>query len=175
MIRTLLACALLSVPALARAGEVVDPTAPRPASPAPAAPAASTGRDPVGAQLKELISQSSADFADTRDCFALEDALRREYDAKRAAIGAEFKGKIPLPFEDFFAQKTERIRRLHKTCFQKYESLGQTYERIYQQFRSVDLTVAANRRLKEDVDRKQKIFLQLQPAKAGKSSRSKGD
>lgn len=117
--KCLLAVVLLLPPLF---GHAADASAPAPAARAP-------GTNSLAA-LNSGVEQMMSAYAKTTDCLRVEAALRADLEAKRAALSAEFKGKIPIAFDELLWQKTARINRTHQNCVQQYDALGHQLEAL---------------------------------------------
>src|SRR5438445_13485685 len=117
-IQLLLASFLLAAAASARAA---DPAA----AGAPSRP--SSVEAIARAKLHKSIDEMKAVYAKTQQCFELEAELRSELTAKKAQLNAEFKGSIPLAFNDLMWQKATRLEKQHKECAVQYDELGKQF------------------------------------------------
>lgn len=158
MTRQLLAAAaFILVPAL---GFAQDAPAPPPLSVLPSAvPAGTTAPQQLNAALGEV----KAAFASTEECFAQEAWLKDDLAKKKAALTAEFKGAIPVSFNDLLWQKTQRINKQHASCFQQYDELGKMFTSLHDRFRTIEPKNANVKKQKAEADDLNARFLRLVP------------
>ncbi|MBI2385302.1 MAG: hypothetical protein HYV14_04725 [Elusimicrobia bacterium] len=155
---SLLGAVLLLAPALASAADAASPPPPSVPSPSAAASGAATRQ-----ALRNSIGGLNAAFDSTQQCLDLEAELKSDLAKKKAALAAEFKGSIPLAFDDLLRQKTQRIEKQHARCFREHDALGKQIETVGQLFGSIEpksLNVKTEREL---FDAKKARFLEMMP------------
>lgn len=122
---------------------------------------------PIENKARQVLNQEIAgmmeSYAKTEQCFALEASLQADLAKKKAALAAEFKGKIPVAFDDLLWQKGERIGKQHKACFQQYEALGRLFEALENSFRTIEPKSLNVKKQKETVDAQNEKFLLMVP------------
>lgn len=160
MTRRLFAAAvLLLVPALGFSQDAPTPP-PLGVLPSPSAvPAGTTAPQQLNAALGEVKTA----FASTEECFEQEAWLKNDLAKKKAALEAEFKGAVPVAFNDLLWQKTQRINKQHALCFQKYDELGKLFTSLHDRFRTIEPKNANVKKQKTEADALQARFLQLAP------------
>lgn len=129
----------------------------------PVIPAASSVENRVRQALNQEIAGMMESYAKTEQCFALEASLQADLVRKKAELAAEFKGKIPVVFDDLLWQKGERIGRQHKACFQQYEALGRLFEDLQNGFRTIEPKSLNIKKQRETVDAQKEKFLLMVP------------
>lgn len=157
-IQILPAAFLLLAPIAAFAADPMTPT-PLPmgnSSSDPSLPVATPGN------LNSEISALRAAFEDTRRCFEDENALKSDLDKKKASLSAEFKGKIPVAFNDLLWQKTSRLNKRHAACVARYDELGQRFTNIHQTFRNIEPKNQDVKRQRDETNALKARFLQMQ-------------
>lgn len=160
MTRQLLAAAaLILVPAL---GFAQDAPNPPPLSVLPSASAVPAGATPPQ-QLNAALGEVKTAFASTEECFAQEAWLKDDLAKKKAALTSEFKGAIPVAFNDLLWQKTERINKQHASCFQQYDELGKMFTALHDSFRTIEPKNANVKKQKAEADALNARFLRLVP------------
>lgn len=160
MTRQLLAAAaLLLVPALGFAQDAPDPA---PLSVLPSARAVPAGTT-APQQLNAALGEVKKAFASTQECFAQEAWLKEDLAKKKAALTAEFKGSIPVAFNDLIWQKTERIGRQHANCSQQHDELGKMFAALHDSFRTIEPKNANVKRQKAEADALNARFLRMLP------------
>jgi hypothetical protein len=155
-IECLLAVVLLVAPAAARAA---DPNPPPPV--AAARPASVESRAYI--VLNKSIGELTAAFDKTQQCFDLEAALRKDSTAKKAQLTAEFKGAVPIAFNDLLWQKTARLEKQHKECAQQYDEMGKHFAALEQAFASVEPPSLNIKKQRALVAEQKEKFFQMQP------------
>lgn len=122
---------------------------------------------PIENRARQILNQEIAgmmeSYAKTEQCFALEASLQADLGKKKAELAAEFKGKIPVVFDDLLWQKGERIGKQHKACFQQYEALGKRFEDLQNSFRTIEPKSLNVKKQKETVDAQKEKFLLMVP------------
>lgn len=160
----LLAVLLLAYPLL---GHAADASAPAPAARAP-------GTNSLAA-LNAGVEQMMAAYAKTTDCLRVAAALRADLDAKRASLSAEFKGAIPIAFDDLLWQKTARINRTHQNCVQQYDALGRQFEALEMAIRVFEPKSTNIKRQTDLVAAQKSKFLALRPTTKTSAKTKKTD
>jgi len=158
-IQLLPAAFLFLAPVAAFAADPMTPTS---------LPMGSSSSDPslpvaTPGNLNSEINALKAAFENTRQCFDDENALKSDLNKKKAALNAEFKGKIPVAFNDLLWQKTSRINKRHTVCVAQYDELGLRFTSIHQTFRNIEPKNQNVKRQKDEVDGLKARFLQMQP------------
>ncbi len=162
-IQLLPAALLLLAPIAAFAADPMTPTplpaggSSTPSAASPSVPAVTAGN------LNSEINALKAVFENTRQCFDDENALKSDLNKKKAALNAEFKGKIPVAFNDLLWQKTSRLNKQHTSCVAQYDELGRRFTGIHQTFRTIEPKNQNVKRQKDEVDALKARFLQMQP------------
>ncbi len=90
------------------------------------------------AAMNKSIAEMMVAFDKTQQCFELMNSLRADYARKKAELYSEFKGAIPIAFDDLLAQKAARINKQHKACVQQYDAMGLQLESLMMPFRTID-------------------------------------
>jgi hypothetical protein len=155
-IQLFLAAILLAAPAFAHAA---DPGAPSP--PAVGRPSSLEAAGLAG--LNKQIDDMKVVFAKTQQCFTLETELRSDLTAKKAELNSEFKGAIPLAFNDMLWQKATRVDKQHKECAVQYDELGKNFELLEHAFQTIyppSLNIKKQRALVAETKEK---FFSMQP------------
>lgn len=148
---SLLAVVLFAAPALCRATDVnpttltptPTPTGTTSSSPtsapaaAPAARAPGSGSGPIPA-LNAAIDQMMAAFGRTEECFKAVSALRADHARKKASLTAEFKGKLPVVFDELLWRKASRINQRQEACVHQYDDLGRMFDSLATSFRTIE-------------------------------------
>lgn len=144
-----------------------DTMTPTPVTSSPASPASPGSSDSSEAStpkgLNQEVAAVKAAFETTRRCFEEEAALKTDLNRKKAALNAEFKGKIPADFNDLLWRKTARFNKQHALCFAQYDELGKRFTAIHQSFRTIEPKNQNVKRQKEEVDALKARFLQMLP------------
>lgn len=148
----LLAVILIAAPTVARASDSNPPTytttpteAPKPAqsgkvpaaTPAPAAVEAAAGVR-TRQNLDRQIGETMAALAEAEQCVETENSLKGDLAKKKAQLNAEFKGKIPVAFNDLLWAKTQRINKQHAACALQYESVGKLFAALDTAFGTIE-------------------------------------
>lgn len=105
----------------------------------------------------------SAGLDKTRQCFEIEDSFKTDLFKKKAALAAEFKGKIPPSFNDLLWKKTQRISKQHAECFSQYEELGKMFTAVHESFRTIEPKNQNVKKQKDDVDALKEKYLAMMP------------
>lgn len=163
-IQLLPAALLLLAPVAAFAADPMTPT-PLPSGAASASSASSSPAVPAvtPGNLNSEINALKAVFQNTSQCFDDENALKSDLNRKKASLNAEFKGKIPVAFNDLLWQKTSRLNKQHAACVAQYDELGRRFTAIHQTFRTIEPKNQNVKRQKDEVDALKARFLQMQP------------
>lgn len=143
-----------------------DTMTPTPVTSSPGAPSASPSDSASGPTQKGLNAEIGAlktAFEGVRQCFDERNALKSDLDRKKAALNAEFKGRIPADFNDLLWQKTARLNKQHALCFAQYDDLGKRFTAIHQSFRTIEPKNQNVKRQKDEVDALKARFLQMAP------------
>lgn len=168
-----LAAVLLLTAASGRAG------APNPANPVNASNAPQQ-YDPASQSAPSSMKQAAADFEasykKTQACFVVENALKADYAQKQSEITAEFHGRVPPALAELLWQKSERISRQHKTCFQEYETTGKLLDQARGALRFVDFTKPDYKKYKDILDQAADKLSKIQPTppRAASPGKKKG-
>jgi hypothetical protein len=148
-------------------GFAADTLTPTPITASPSASPSATSSDSAnGTSAKSLaqeIALVKADFETTRQCLDEENALKADLAKKKAALNAEYKGKIPVAFNDLLWQKTLRLNKQHASCFALYDALGKRFEALHMSFRTIEPKNQNVKRQKDEVDALKIRFLQMAP------------
>lgn len=158
-IKLLPAAFLFLAPVAAFAADPMTPT-PLPmgnSSSDPSLPAATPGN------LNSEINALKAAFENTRRCFDAENELKSDLDKKKASLSAEFKGKIPVAFNDLLWQKTARLNKQHAACVAQYDDLGQRFTNIHQTFRNIEPKNQDVKRQRDETNALKARFFKMRP------------
>ena len=175
-IKCLLVIALIAAPIVSRATDPAPPTFTN-TSADPAKPVtttrATTSQAPSAAEsaaasktlqnLDRLIRELTSSLSKTEQCFALEASLKSDHAKKKAQLTAEYNGKIPAAFTDLLWQKSERIARQHKVCFQQYEALGAQFTAMNTSFGTIEPKSLNIKRHRASVEQAKQTYLQMVP------------
>ena len=136
--------------------------APAPGFAASEAAVASKSAQNLNLQIREATAALGA----TRQCFDEEASLKTDLFKKKAALTAEFKGKIPPSFNDLLWKKTQRISKKHTECFRQYEELGSMLTAIHESFRTIEPKNLDVKKQKAETDAlKEKYLLMMTTTK----------
>lgn len=141
-------------------GFAADPMPPMPIA---APPSSDSAGGTSAKRLNQEIAQVKADFEITRQCLDEENDLKADLAKKKAALNAEYKGKIPVAFNDLLWQKTLRINKQHAACFALYDALGKRFEALHLSFRNIEPKNQNVKRQKDEADALKARFLQMVP------------
>ena len=160
---TRLAAVFILLPAFALASDPILPPLTTPGSDAKSAPAAAgrSGQLPSQLQaLNQMIATVKSDLDKTQQCFETEAALQADLKRKKAQLDAEFKGAVPIAFNDMLWQKSSRAARQHKTCFQLYEGVGKQFEEVDTFFAN---SIGVRKQQREIIEADKERFAQMAP------------
>lgn len=160
MIESALAAFLAFSPAPSFAADPIFPATPGgTTAPATAAPTVPQTEQTLAREIGDI----RAEVGRTADCLELESGFKADLAKKKAGLSAEFKGKIPVSFNDLLWQKSLRINKQHALCFRQYDALGKQFEAMSSAFRDFDLKKPALKKQKELFDEQKAKYMLMLP------------